>query len=828
MASVYQRKLDLMLNQQNKNIELTGKIDFSKESLKESNEINKNEKDGISFYSKYNVLLQTIKDGLILVRNRRVLYSNKVFADMLGYSIDELNEKIIDELIAPDYKNLVLKRYEKRIKGEAVPSQYQINALTKTGIIIPVLLNTGLVSSGDEKLEFVIIRDLSEISQKNDELKKREIEFATIFNHTAVAIALVDLNGNLLKVNEEWNNLFQLKSSDNAINKITTIFLHEEKNQFSSLIDDLFNNRSKQNRTQIILLKANQNKFWADLSISAVKSEDGDIQYFILSVLDISKRIEIENRFEEERKLQQYFMEYLPDSIYFKDTSSKFIKANKATVVKMGLNSLDELIGKTDYDLFDGVHADEARADEIDIITNGSSILNKVEKEIWNDGKITWASTTKIPLRDDDNKIIGTFGITRNITQLKKSEDIRNALYKISTAVTTVPDIKNLFSTIHKIILDLMKADNFYIAMYNDESDTVSFPYFVDQIDPPPLERKAGRGLTEYILRLGQPQLIDAETDIKLREAGETSLLGEPTQIWLGVPLNVQAKTIGVIVVQDYDDETTYGENEKEILTYVSEQIALAIDKKYREQKIIEYSEELKELIASKDKFFSIIAHDLKSPFHGLLGLSRMISEEYDSMDDDEVRSSIEVLKESTENTYNLIENLLEWSRFETGKMKFQPSNQNMFMIVEDTRILLNQNARLKDITIRNKISHKSLIWGDSNMLHSLVQNLISNSIKFTSTGGSIEIQEKQIGDKIQYIVSDNGVGIEENDIDKLFRLDVSYSTRGTLNEKGTGLGLVLCKEIVNIHGGEIKIKSEINVGTKIIFTLNIQSNLKQ
>jgi signal transduction histidine kinase len=360
--------------------------------------------------------------------------------------------------------------------------------------------------------------------------------------------------------------------------------------------------------------------------------------------------------------------------------------------------------------------------------------------------------------------------------------------------------------------------------MYNDETNIVSFPYFVDQVDPPPEARKAGRGLTEYILRTGKPQLIDAETDLKLRSLGETSLIGEPTQIWLGVPLKVQGKTIGVIVVQDYNDATTYGENEKEILTYVSEQIALAIDKKYREQKIIEYSEELKESNATKDKFFSIIAHDLKSPFNGILGLSRMIWEEYDSMDDDELRSSLEILKDSTENVYKLIENLLDWSRLQTGRMKFQPSFQNMFMIVEDTRMLLNQIARVKEITIRNKVAHTSLIWGDSNMLHSLMQNLISNAIKFTPNGGIIEIIEEFLGDKIQYTVSDNGVGIEQKDIDKLFRLDISYSTRGTMEEKGTGLGLVLCKEIVNIHGGEIKIKSAVGSGTKIIFTLNKNS----
>lgn len=807
-----------------KNTEEQKNIIPFEQSKDETESINKDSGDGFSLYSKYNVLLQTIKDGLILISDRRVRYSNKVFADMLGYSIDEMTDLLIDNFIAPSFRNIVLDRYEKRLKGEFVPPQYEIEAITKDGKIIPVLLNTGLVSSGNDKLEFVIVRDLSEISHKNNELKKRKNEFEIIFNNTSVAIALLDLKGNLLKTNETWQKLFGYIKDPTQEYNISETFPPEDKNNFSDLVADLFKDNSKQVRKQLSLLKTDGKKIWADLSISAVKNSKNKIQYFILSVLDISERIEIENKFEEERKLQQYFMEYVPDSIYFKDTSSKFIKANKATLTKMGLKSLDELIGKTDRDFFDNEHSDSARKDEEDIIKNGTSILNKIEKETWNDGTVTWASTTKIPLRDDENKIIGTFGITRDITDLKKSEDIRNALYKISTAVTSVPDIQNLFNTIHQIIMDLMKADNFYIAMYNDETNIVSFPYFVDQVDPPPEARKAGRGLTEYILRTGKPQLIDAETDLKLRSIGETSLIGEPTQIWLGVPLKVQGKTIGVIVVQDYNDATTYGENEKEILTYVSEQIALAIDKKYREQKIIEYSEELKESNATKDKFFSIIAHDLKSPFNGILGLSRMIWEEYDSMDDDELRSSLEILKDSTENVYKLIENLLDWSRLQTGKMKFQPSFQNMFMIVEDTRMLLNQIARVKEITIRNKVAHTSLIWGDSNMLHSLMQNLISNAIKFTPNGGSIEIIEEFLGDKIQYTVSDNGVGIEQKDIDKLFRLDISYSTRGTMEEKGTGLGLVLCKEIVNIHGGEIKIKSAVGSGTKIIFTLNKNS----
>ena len=647
------------------------------------------------FKNKYDELVDTIPDGLVLLKDEKIKYSNKLFADMLGYTIAEITELSLSEVIAPNDIDKVLERSKKRLRGEVVPTQYEIDLINKNKTkIVHVSVNVGVIGSGTEKFQFVIIKDLSD-------------------------------------------------------------------------------------------------------------------------------KIEIESRFTRELKLQQYFMDYLPDSIYFKDLDGRFIKANKATLTKMGLTSFDELICKTDFDIFRDEHAQFAKKDEEEIIKNRTSIINKIEKEIWQDGKITWASTTKIPLVDENNNVYGTFGITRDITDLKKSEIIKEALFKISSAVTSQIKISELFEFIHQTISELMRADNFYIALYHQETDTVSFPYWVDEVDPQPEEQKAERGLTEYVLRTGCTQLINEELDMKLREEGETSLLGEPTKIWLGVPLKVEGKTIGVIVVQDYNDPLTYGEEEKEILTYISEQIALAIDKKYNEEKIIEYSEELKELNASKDKFFSIIAHDLKSPFHGLLGLTRMIVEEYDSMTESEVRNYIKIIKESTESTYKLIENLLEWSRLESGKMKYNPALQNMFMIVEDTRILLSQNARMKNINLRNKLSHQSFVCGDDTMLQSLVQNLISNAIKFTPQGGSIEVSEQKFDDYIEYSVSDTGVGIKEADIEKLFRIDVNFSTKGTNQEKGTGLGLALCKEIINIHGSKIKVHSKVGEGTRIIFTLN-------
>lgn len=652
------------------------------------------ENDELSFKQKYDVLFQTITDGVVLIKNGNIIYSNNALANILGYNIDDVVKLSLKDFFAPNVLEFILDRYERRNKGENVPAKYDTEVVDKNrSRVIPVALSVGVLPSKTDYYEFVIIRDLTE-------------------------------------------------------------------------------------------------------------------------------KVEIEKRVNQEAQLHNYFMDFLPDSIYFKDLDSRFIKANNATAKKMGFISANELLGKCDSDFFDKEHAEQTRNDELDIINNKISIIDKTEKEIWPDGRVTWVSTTKIPLKDDQEKVYGTFGISRDITRLKKAQDINEALFKISTAVTTLKNIDELYASIHTSISGLMRTDNFYIAIYHPVTDTVSFPYFVDEVDEIPTERKAALGLTEYVLKTGTAQLIDKERDLELRRNGETSLIGEPTQIWLGVPLKVEEKTIGVLVVQDYKNANTYGEEERDILIYVSEQIALAIDKKQSEEKILSYSEELKESNASKDKFFSIIAHDLKSPFHGLLGLTRMIAEDYENMTEEEIKTYLNTIKDSTESTYNLIENLLEWSRFETGKIQYNPAVQNMFMIVENTRILLNQVAKLKNITIKNKLNHRSAVWGDETLLQSLMQNLISNAIKFTPSGGNIKVTEYQTEETIEYTVADTGVGIKEDDINKLFRFDVNFSTRGTQQEKGTGLGLALCKEIIHLHNGKIEVKSKVNEGTKIKFTL--------
>lgn len=228
---------------------------------------------------------------------------------------------------------------------------------------------------------------------------------------------------------------------------------------------------------------------------------------------------------------------------------------------------------------------------------------------------------------------------------------------------------------------------------------------------------------------------------------------------------------------------------------------------------------ELLTLNNTKDKFFSIIGHDLKNPFSTVIGLSDLLLEDFDSFERDRLRVFIEQINKFSSNAYALLENLLQWARSQTGKLKLNKNLYNIKDVVEDNVELLSGNARQKNITI--VFSEEPLYWHfDVNMISTVVRNLLSNSIKFTPLGGQIEVRFEDKVDKMVVSVIDNGVGIAVKDQEKLFRLDVNPSTIGTSEEKGTGLGLILCSEFIHRHNGKIWVESEPGTGSIFKFQL--------
>ncbi|NUM72416.1 MAG: hypothetical protein HUU43_16345, partial [Ignavibacteriaceae bacterium] len=238
--------------------------------------------------------------------------------------------------------------------------------------------------------------------------------------------------------------------------------------------------------------------------------------------------------------------------------------------------------------------------------------------------------------------------------------------------------------------------------------------------------------------------------------------------------------------------------------------------------------EELQLVNSQREKFFSIVTHDLKSPFFGLQGYSEILINDYQELTDEERLKFITEINEVSKSSYNLLENLLNWSRLQAGRMEFNPKHILLNTIVENVMRLFNQNAVTKNIALINKINEEIIVHADENMLNLILRNLIGNSIKFTPNGGAVAIYTTDSEQGTVICVKDTGVGMSREAASRLFKVEHIQTTLGTEKEKGSGLGLLLCLEMVQKHGGTIRVESEPGEGSTFMFNLPRGEDEKQ
>ncbi len=242
--------------------------------------------------------------------------------------------------------------------------------------------------------------------------------------------------------------------------------------------------------------------------------------------------------------------------------------------------------------------------------------------------------------------------------------------------------------------------------------------------------------------------------------------------------------------------------------------------RKKMEQELLLSQAKLKELNATKDKFFSIIAHDLKGPVSGISGISGILKTEAPNLDIDTIVKYTDIINSSALHTFNLLENLLDWARMQQGGISFEPKNILIYQLIKSEIEDLKYNADQKNITMVHATQEDITAKADVKMIGTVLRNLILNAIKFTAKDGKVSIETKKKDGVIEISVTDTGIGMNKEEVEKLFRIESSFTRRGTENEKGSGLGLLLCKEFVEKHGGIIRAESEKGKGSKFTFTI--------
>ena len=501
----------------------------------------------------------------------------------------------------------------------------------------------------------------------------------------------------------------------------------------------------------------------------------------------MKERNKVEEKLIQERYLINALLKNIPDHIYFKDRDSRFLRVNSAQAKMFGSTDPDQIIGKTDFDFFSEEHARQAFEDEQTIILTGQPVI-KEEKETWTDRQDSWVYTTKVPLYDNDGKIVGTFGISRDITRRKKAEEELAAERNL---------LRNLIDNM---------PDRIYAKDLNSRFIVCN---------------------NALVKRMGKANLEDiiGKTDFDLvpNDLASQYYLNEQEIIKSGKPLINHEESMGSVsgtIRWNLSTKVPFRDTSGKIIGIVGMGRDIT-DRKLAEEEIKLKNELLQTINAEKDKFFSILAHDLKGPLSAFLSATQILIENIQVMTLEEIKEISVSMKTSASNIYSLLENLLEWSRLRRGALDFVPEKFDLKKKVEECVDVLSESARKKRIATTISIPDGLEVFADNHMFDSVVRNLISNAIKFTPLGGNVSVTTEYSNDhSIIVNVIDSGIGMPPDLKSKLFLLNEKTNRNGTEGELSTGLGLLLCKEFIEKNGGKIWVESEVGKGSVFSFTV--------
>ncbi|HRY32200.1 MAG TPA: PAS domain S-box protein [Bacteroidales bacterium] len=476
--------------------------------------------------------------------------------------------------------------------------------------------------------------------------------------------------------------------------------------------------------------------------------------------------------------------------ISLKDFS--FMKANIAFCEMLGYAE-DELTGLTIRDITPEEDVKlEMRAAQLAREENKDSFV--VEKRlITKEGNIIWVSVTISYLLDQDGTRIMGCGVVENITERKRMLDALNHEHRLLVGLMeNIPDLVYFRDGSGRIVhMNQAMAATLKAAGFSESE--------IEEI----------RGRQDHMpglisLMMGDEEITQTDEPLLDREIAISGSEGET--IWYSVskipikPINgLESIMVGIL-----RDITALKMNEIRLEAYASE---------------------LKNSNLAKDKFLSILAHDLKNPFNAILGFTSVLLEEYGDYTDEERRHFLENIHHATQNTYNLVQNILFWSRSQSGGILYQPSLQDFSVLINETYNLLRPDLERKHIRFISRVALNTQAFFDDNTIRTVIRNLLSNAVKFSNPGGMISICCRKINDRmLEVCVEDQGIGIPEQAMEKLFRIDDSYKREGTFGEQGTGLGLILCKEFVERNGGVLWVISQEGKGSRFYFSVPLKA----
>lgn len=728
-----------------------------------------------------------IVDAVINVDiNGRIILWNEKAEKVFGYSSNEVLNQFVGKIL-PSISEEYFQRIREELKKTSI-WESEVKIVKDKDEAEYLSIKMGIVGKDENQSIVMLCSNITRRALMERELRQSEERFRNIVTNTREYICTLDLNEKITYVNPYFSKTFdysQIELLGKNFKDLIEDGVNEKKN-FS--VEKII--KEKTESLELQLVKRDGAKVYVLSSFTPVKDFNGKIRFYNVVLTDITVKKEA----EKDLLLVRSVFDASQDGIGV-ITNKELVLVNENFARIFGYDEIKEVLGKSSLDFVDDV--DKARVSSI--IKNreeGKHVENRYDFVGIKKDKSKFYVEASVTSYVSDN-ITYTVSVMRDITEQKKAaeklkeseERYRSITENINESMWTAELIDGKLQAV--FYTSAIKK----ITGYSNEDFISNKKLWFNIIHP---------NDSEFVIK-------------KLKR-----LYRDPARTSDEIEYRIQNNIGNIIWIENKINVVRSGKGQIQKVYGVVSDITL---NKKADEEFRKSAENLKQLNETKDRFISIISHDLRTPFSSILGFTDLLLTDRHMPEEKKIQY-VEFIQESSRNMLSLVNSLLDWTRVQTGRIRFEPERMNAKFVVTKAIQMLSGSALQKNINLYSAIDTDMYIYADENLVLQTFNNLISNAIKFTRQNGTISINGELLIDerKVKFTVKDNGVGIREDDLPKLFKVDTKFTLKGTEGEKGSGLGLSLVHDIVQKHGGDIWVESKYGSGSEFIFTIPIAS----
>jgi len=747
----------------------------------------------------------------------QILEVNTAATKQTGYSKSELLKmNVINDLYISGSGNYKAEDWEDKFKkGEIFIASEKKRRKDGTEYWTEVIVTP--IEFKGELAGLSINRDITERKKAEEILLKMN----KAISNAGEVIFMTDLEGIFTFVNPEFTKMYGY-TAEEVIGKVTPRILKSDRlkaKDYKQFWKALLN---KQSAAGVQYTNKCKNGKLIDIEASAdpILDDSGEIIGFLAIQRDITERKQSEVLLKQrELKYKQLFNDDLTGN-FITSVDGRILLCNMALARMLGFNSVDELLKENISSFYSEL---DSRQQFIELLEEKKKVVEFEREFILRDGRHIHVIQNIIGEFDEKGKLIQVKGYLFDNTERKRAQQIQQVILNISNAGQLADTLEEIMEIIQKELGTLMDAQNFFVALYNDETDRIHLPYFKDEkdnIDDFP----AGKTLTGLVIKEGKPLLIDDAKAKELEQLGKIEKVGFDSEIWLGVPLKMKGKVTGAFIVQSYTNPNAYTEKDKEVLEIISHQISISIERKISDENLLRALEAAKESDRIKTAFLANMSHELRTPLNAVIGFSSLIDSE--SNPDDSADFARLINKGGT-SLLEIVDEIFEMTMLDKGEVELKRSNMPLAVFLNDVyQTILHRQINLgyTEVNIEKVINNTDPLaqgFTDFNKLKQVFLSVLGNALKFTPEG-SVQFGAYLSNDenKFVFFVKDNGIGIPKEMHESVFERFKIADESLTRSYSGIGAGLYISKKLITLLDGEIWLESTEGEGTTFYFTI--------